>query len=406
MGRPTTNIQSNITGTISADILPDIYSPEIVAWPEVLKTKPSEPKVITPQKKPKVTLKPKKEKVSADLEAYVPPKESTVTEFASTIAQQVDPYLSELLKQPHELTELENKKRQALENILKEREQLQNTIIDNLKKLGEHMSKITEQMSKITEEPVPKAPTELEATLPKEPILAVFKALAPIVIGMASLFHPGRYNQNLMLFNTMYDALRKFDLERYTRALEEWKRNTEIAIMEKQNRLQALQLKREEIKDKMALLGETGKWLDEGIKLRANLLQAEINTIVNARNQVYDAIDKLEKRMIEIQKLKADIEHKKAQEKHWEESREIAKERLRRERPTTLQREFEYFKLIMKDSELGKKLSERQLFELFMQLKKLGFISELPEMPELSPSPSPSPSTKEKIRTGLGYGNK
>ena len=400
MGRPTTNIQSNITGTISADILPDIYSPKIVASPEASKTKLGEQKVITPPKKPKVTLKPKKEKVSADLEAYVPPKESTVTEFASSIAQQVDPYLSELIRQPHELTQLENKKREALENILKEREQLQNTIIDNLKKLDEHISKITEQMSKITEEPVPKAPTELEATLPKEPILAVFKTLAPIVIGMASLFHPGRYNQNLMLFNTMYDALRKFDLERYTRALDEWKRNTEIAIMEKQNRLQALQLKREEIKDKMALLGETGKWLDEGIKLRANLLQAEINAIIEARKQVYDAIDKLEKKALELQKLKADIEHKKAQEKYWEESLKIARERLRRERPTTLQQDFQFFKKIMKDS--GSELSDKDLFELYMRLKKSGFSSEAPELPT---SPSPSLSTKGKIKTDLGYGN-
>jgi len=375
MGRPTTNIQSNITGTISADILPDIYSPKIVASPEASKTKLGEQKVITPPKKPKVTLKPKKEKVSADLEAYVPPKESTVTEFASSIAQQVDPYLSELIRQPHELTQLENKKREALENILKEREQLQNTIIDNLKKLDEHISKITEQMSKITEEPVPKAPTELEATLPKEPILAVFKTLAPIVIGMASLFHPGRYNQNLMLFNTMYDALRKFDLERYTRALDEWKRNTEIAIMEKQNRLQALQLKREEI------------------KLRANLLQAEINAIIEARKQVYDAIDKLEKKALELQKLKA-------QEKYWEESLKIARERLRRERPTTLQQDFQFFKKIMKDS--GSELSDKDLFELYMRLKKSGFSSEAPELPT---SPSPSLSTKGKIKTDLGYGN-
>jgi len=401
MGRPRADVQGSIAGVISTDMLPDIYSPRIGVQPELSGAKPSEPKVTTPQKKPKVTLKPKKEKIPADLEAYVPPKESTVTEFASTIAQQVDPYLSELLKQPHELTELENKKREALESILKEREQLQNTIVDNLKKLDEHISRITEQMSRITEEPVLKAPTELEATLPKEPILAVFKALAPIVIGMASLFHPGRYNQNLMLFNTMYDALRKFDLERYTRALEEWKRNTEIAIMEKQNRLQALQLRREEIKDKMALLGETGKWLDEGIRLRANLLQAEINAIVNARNHVYDTIDKLEKRMIELQKLKADIEHKKAQEKHWEESREIARERLRRERPTTLRQEFELYKEIMK----GSGLSEKQLFERFMLLKKLGFtVQPIGESLPGSP-PSPLPGTKTGIKEGLGYGN-
>jgi len=401
MGRPKTNIQSSTTGTISAGILPDIYSPEISAWPEAPKAKLGEPKVIASQKKPKVTLKPKKEKTSVDLEAYVPPKESTVTEFASTVAQQVDPYLSELIKQPHELTELEKKKREALENILEKREQLQNMIIDNLKKLDEHISKITEQMSKITEEPVPKAPTELEATLPKEPILAVFKTLAPIVIGMASLFQPGRYNQNLMLFNTMYDALRKFDLERYTKALEEWKRNTEIAIMEKQNRLQALQLKREEIKDKMALLGETGKWLDEGIKLRANLLQAEINAIVNARNQVYDAIDKFEKRLIELQKLKADIEYKKATEQYRKEYLEILREKAKRERPTTLEREFELYKRIMKDSGLD----EKTLFEKFMQLKRLGLGSGLPEMPEPSPSPSLSPPTRKKIKEDLGYGN-
>jgi hypothetical protein len=165
--------------------------------------------------------------------------------------------------------------------------------------------------------------------------------------------------------------------------------------MEKQNRLQALQLKREEIKDKMALLGETGKWLDEGIKLRADLLQAEINAIVNARNHVYDAIDKLEKRMMDLQKLKADIEHRKAQERYWQEHLKI--EERKTERPTTLEKEFEFYERMMRKP--GK--TREELFQDFLNWKRSGLPLGLTGIPT-------APSTKEqkeKIKEDLGYGN-
>jgi hypothetical protein len=204
----------------------------------------------------------------------------------------------------------------ANEELKKSREKYFSKIDELSKKIDEWGNKLDPLYQKISEElnkPLPKPPTEEEITEPKQPILALFKDLTPVIVGLTALLRPGKYGENLFYFNSMYQAIRDSDDRKFKESLDKWQRELQIGLAEKNNKINALKTLADSIKGKIDILGTTGQLALKGIESEVKGWEDQIKNADKMIDGINKAIEKIQtelykQKQLELQEEKIGIE--------------------------------------------------------------------------------------------------
>jgi hypothetical protein len=204
----------------------------------------------------------------------------------------------------------------ANEELKKSREKYFSKIDELSKKIDEWGNKLDPLYQKISEElskPLPKPPTKEEITEPKQPILALFKDLTPVIVGLTALLRPGKYGENLFYFNSMYQAIRDSDDRKFKESLDKWQRELQIGLAEKNNKINALKTLADSIKGKIDILGTTGQLALKGIESEVKGWEDQIKNADTMIDGINKAIEKIhtelyKQKQLELQEEKIGIE--------------------------------------------------------------------------------------------------
>jgi len=214
------------------------------------------------------------------------------------------------------------------------------TIEDYKKQATEVNSKIDEILSRLTRElesPIPKPPAKEEITIPKEPLLALVKAISPIVIGLIAMLRPGKYGENLYFFNSMYEAILTEDNRKFQESLEKWQRETQAGLEDKRNRIESLKLLVERERQKEATQRTLTELQLRAIENKIKEYETQYKTAETALKNIEDSFNKLADSMRKTEELKlrySDLQRK------WVETSEKLKRGEKGLKPTSKERDI------------------------------------------------------------------
>ena len=265
----------------------------------------------------------------------------TVQEAAK---EALDPIETQLLKN----LEAERGLREtAYNNLLTKYGEISNQLKSfesEIKKYGERLEENYERISKELAKPIPKPPTREEVTIPKEPILALMKALTPVVIGLTAVLRPGKYGENLFLYNAMNESIKRTDAEKFKDALEKWDREMKVGLAERQGHIESLKTIAESIKTNITLTKDRREVAVKGIELEIKSLEANVKLSSKLIEEITKQLENYKKQLFEEKKFALDVWYKTGMLGVSKERLEVEKEKAKKEPQSSFEKEIDYLK--------------------------------------------------------------
>ena len=331
---PTSPEKRRLTGIDWGRVIPPM-----TVLPKGIPIRPKEEKAIrekpepTPRVeagKPALKVEPKRPVRKVEVKKAETPEKATLTDL-ERIKEMVEPEKKAIIAEVQKNKELFENIQEGLKTKSEEYKKIVSESDEILKKGLDELKEISKKISDELTKPIPKPPTEEEITRPKNKILALLKDLTPIIIGITALLRPGRYGENLTYFNSMYDATKALDKEKYTRALERWKLETEIGLAERENMIKALELTRDDIKLRTDISLKTKQNALKILEIEMNSLDRQLETAKDMYKESLKALDNIDKKILDYAKYYNDIRKLEEEIRHHRAMETVARERAGKE---------------------------------------------------------------------------
>lgn len=217
----------------------------------------------------------------------------TIPKLLEDYAKESEMYQAEMLS----IGKAIEQKKEEYKKFLKEN---QNIIDEYSKKISEQLK----DMEKAVTEGMPPPPRREDVIMPQSEILRIIKTVTPVIMGTIALLSPGRYGENLAFYNSMVDAIRRGDAEKYEQALEEWENSLNYALLDREAKIKSAEVAIRRIQaESEAALAKYGI-NKEILKEELETEMRKLDSIRGLMKDSFDTMKSIANLMINYEKLK------------------------------------------------------------------------------------------------------